>query len=577
MAWIDARGVPDGQVVESDICIVGGGPAGLTVARELAGRGLRIVLLESGGREFSEEYQDLADGRFSGGSHFEQLRNARRRQLGGMSNQWDSEIGIRGRLGFRAGPLDPVDFEKREWLPYSGWPFDRAHLDPYYERVHTSFGLGPYRYDGEHWAGENARTLPLSDKLFETDVWTFVRQEIFTQELPEALACDPGLSLYLHANVVEVVTDENAGHVKSLQVACLSGSRFRVVSRFFVLAAGGMENARILLNSDSVQSGGLGNGKNVVGRFFMEHQPVLGGTLFPTRRTLIDELALYDLRTVRGVPVIGKLKFREEVMRRERLLGFSVALLPKHVKYRRARGEYTDSFATLARALSRGKLPENARLHARNVAQGADFIAARTLFKASGGRLFRHFNAGPDMLNGGGWSEEGTPSQRFSVVDVHFHVEQAPHPENRIMLLDQRDKLGCRKTHLHWLWRERDIDSIARAQKMVAEEFRRAGLGEYRILEEHGRPVLEASGLHHHMGTTRMNSDTRYGVVDAHQRVHGISNLYMAGYSVFPTGGYMNPTLTVLALSIRLGDHLKQVLGAPGASIAGAAQSRATS
>jgi len=128
------------------------------------------------------------------------------------------------------------------------------------------------------------------------------------------------------------------------------------------------------------------------------------------------------------------------------------------------------------------------------------------------------------------------------------------------MLLEERDALGCRKTHLHWIWRERDFDSVRRAQHLVADGFRRAGLGEYRVLSENGRPVLEASGLHHHMGTTRMHADPKQGVVDAHQKVHGVSNLYVAGYSIFPTGGYINPTLTVLALSLRLGDHLKRVL-----------------
>ncbi len=563
--WIDARRVPRDQVVETDVCIVGSGPAGLTLARELAGSNVRVCILESGGREFDEATQSLADGRFTGASHFELLRNTRRRQVGGMGNQWDSEIGIRNRLGFRAGPLDPVDFERRDWLPHSGWPFGRAQLDPYYDRVHTSFGLGPYRYEGEHWEDDRARQLPLDPETFATDVWTFVRQEIFTTELPEALAQAPNVSIYLWANVVEIETDETASNVTGLRVACLSGNSFRVSAKLFVLAAGGMENARLLLLSDRVQSGGLGNGHNVLGRFFMEHQPVHGGTLYPKNRTLIDQLSLYDVRTVNDVPVIGKLILRKDVARREQLLGFSVALLPKHRRYRKARQEYLYSAEALARATARGRLPENAGMHLRNVVQGFDFIAARALNKASGRRLFKDFNAGPDMLNGGGWSadEGGDASRRFSVVDVHLHVEQAPHPENRVTLLSDLDALGCRKTHLHWLWRQRDMDSVRRAQLLLEDGFRRAGLGEYRIAHEHGRPVLDASGLHHHMGATRMHNDPKQGVVDANLRVHGVSNLYVAGYSVFPTGGYINPTLTVLAMSLRLADHLKEVLAGP--------------
>lgn len=558
--WLDARRVPDGTTVETDVCIVGAGPAGLTLARELADRDLRICILESGGHEYDEDTQALADGRFTGANHFEQLRNARRRQVGGMANKWDSDIGIRNRLSFRAGPLDPIDFERREWLPYSGWPFGRAHLDPYYARVHESFGLGPYRYDAEFWANERAQPLPVDRETFETDVWTLVRQEIFTRELPDWLAAQPNVSIYLWANVTSIETDETASTVTGLQVACLTGNRFRVSAKLFVLAAGGMENARLLLLSDSVQRGGLGNGENLVGRFFHEHQSVHGGTLFPVNRALIDQLALYDVRSVNGTPVIGKLALREEVARREQMLGFSVALLPKHRRYKRALGEYTDSFAVLARSLARGRLPEHARGHARNVVRGADYIAARLLYKASGGRLFADFNAGPDMLTGGGWSAAADASRRFSVVDVHLHVEQAPHPENRVMLMSERDALGCRKTHLHWLWRERDMDSVRRGELLLADRLRRAGLGEYRILSEGDRPMLEAPGLHHHMGTTRMHVDVKQGVVNPDSRVHGVSNLYVAGYSVFPTGGYINPTLTILALCLRLGDHLKRVL-----------------
>ena len=564
---LDARRVPRGAVLEADVCIVGTGPAGMTLARELAGTDLRVCVLESGGREYDDETQSLADGHVTA-EHFERLRNARRRQLGGMSHQWDSDLGVRNRLGFRAGPLDPIDFERRDWLPHSGWPFDRCHLDPYYERVHASFGLGPYKYECEHWEDGRARRLPLDPATFTTDVWTFVPQEIFAKELPRQVPRASNVSLYLWANVVEVETTENAAEVTALRVACLDGNQFRVRAGLFVLATGGLENARLLLLSDRVQRGGLGNGHDVVGRYFMEHQPVHCGTLYPTSRALIDQMSLYDVRQVNDVPVIGKVVLREEVMRREQLLGFSVAFLPKHPRYRKALQKYPDAVARLARDAARLRLSSGVREQLRTVAEGIDYIGARAAYKLSGGRLCANFNAGPDMLTGGGWSAAGDAARRYSVLDVHLHVEQAPHPDNRVVLADDLDALGCRKTHLHWTWQERDIRSVRRGQELLAAELGRAGLGELRIASERGRPVLEASGLHHQMGTTRMHEDPKQGVVDENCRVHGVSNLYMAGYSVFPTGGYINPTLTVLAMSLRLADHVKQVLaeaGGPGA------------
>ena len=511
---LDARRVPRDEIIEADVCIVGSGPAGLTVARELAGTGVRVCMLESGGREFDAETQELADGKVSGG-RFEPLRNARRRQVGGMGNQWDSDLGVRNRLGFRAGPLDPIDFEERDWLPHSGWPFGRDHLDPYYERVHRQFGLGPFRYDAAHWASEEARALELDTESFQTDVWTFVRQEIFTRELPDELARAANVAVYPWANVVEAEVTENAGEVTALRVACLTGNQFRVRAKQFVFAAGGIENARLLLLSDRVQRGGLGNGHNVVGRYFMEHQPVHGGTLYPSRRAVLDELALYDVRQVDEVPVIGKIVPTRALLEREQLLHFSVAFLPKHARYRKARQEYPDSLVHLARAAAAFRLPENAGAHLRNVVRGADYIAARLACKLSRGRICSDFGAGPNMLTGGGWSASRDVSRRYSVLDVHLHVEQAPHPDNRVTLDDVADALGCRKTHLHWEWRERDFTSVRRAEELVAAQLRRAGLGEFRIASENGRPVLEAAGLHHQMGTTRMHEDPKQGVVDA--------------------------------------------------------------
>lgn len=563
---LDARRVAQDAIVECDVCIVGAGPAGLTLAREMAGTDIRVCVLESGGREFDPATQDLADGRVSGGS-FEPLRNARRRQLGGMGNQWDSDLGVRDELGFRAGPLDAIDFEQRDWLPHSGWPFGRAHLDPFYERVHRRFGLGPYRYDAAHWADGTAGPLPVDPTMFTTDVWTFVRQELFTRELPDELARAANVALYLWANVVEIETAEHAGEVTALRVACLDGNRFRVRAKTFVLAAGGMENARLLLLSDRVQRGGLGNGHNVVGRYFMEHQPVHGGTLRPARRAVIDELSLYDVRRVGGVPVIGKLVPHEDLLRREQLLNFSVAFLPKHPRYRKARGDGPDSVVALAKAAARLRVPEAFGTHVKNIVRDIDYVGARALWRLSRGRLFSDFTAGPNMLTGGGWSAAGDASRRYAVLDVHLHVEQAPHPENRVTLDDRLDPLGCRKVHLHWLWRERDFTSVRRGQELLADQLRRAGVGEFRIASEQGRPVLEASGLHHQMGTTRMHADPKFGVVDAHGRVHGVGNLYMAGYSVFPTGGYINPTLTVLALALRLADRVKGELGHASAPV----------
>jgi choline dehydrogenase-like flavoprotein len=571
--FVDARRVPRDHMVEADVCIVGAGPAGLAVARELAGRDLRVCVLESGGAELDADTQALAGGRVSGG-RFEPLADARRRQLGGSANQWDPASGAPNHPGCRIAPLAAVDFEARDWLLYSGWPFGRAELDPYYERARRTLGLGPGAPNGAAGEDGGARPLPLDAGALATETWSFVDPERLAKALPAEVADAPNVQLYLWANVVEIETAESGGEVTAVHVACLSGSRFRVKARLFVLAAGGIENARLLLLSDRVQSGGIGNGYNVVGRFFMDHQRIHAGTLRPARRSLIGEMALYDVREVGGTRVTGRVVARDALLRREQLLGASVSFVPKHARYQSARQSHVDSALELARGAARFRLPANAGGHLRNVVRGIDYVGARAGHALSGGRLWADFTAGPDPLTGGGWSAGGDAAARFSVLAVHLQAEQAPHPENRVFLDDRLDALGCRTTHLHWLWRERDFQSAARFEGVLADGLRRAGVGELGVASDGERPVLESSSVRDHMGATRMHPNPKYGVVDADCRVHGVTNLFIAGSSVFPTGGSSDSTLTVLALALRLADHVKRVVAGRPAPAGAAAAAR---
>lgn len=555
--FVDARQVPHDQLVETDLCIVGAGPVGIALAREFAGRDVRVCVLESGAEEADDSTQALAAGRVSGG-RFEPLRESRRRQLGGSAHAWDADSHSPTHPGWAAVPLIPVDFEARDWLLYSGWPFGRDQLDPYYARARDAFApaaaAATTHVDG-------ARPLPLDAARFTTELWTYFDPATFATRLPAEVGRADNVTIYLRANVVEIETDEPGGEVAALQVACLTGTRFRVRARRFVLAAGAIENARLLLLSDRVRSGGLGNGHNVLGRFFMDHQRIHAGTLHPARRGLIGEMALYDVRREGARRVAGRVAVHGDVLRREQLLGASVAFVPKHARYERAREQSVRSAAELARGVARLRLPPNVGGHLRTVVTGMDYVGARAARALSGGRLCAGFDAGPDPRTGGGWSAGGDAAARFAVLAVHLQAEQAPHPENRVILDDRLDALGCRTAHLHWLWRERDFESAARFETVLAAGLRSAGLGELRIARAVERPVVEAPSARDHMGTTRMHTNPKYGVVDEHCRVHGVTNLFVAGSSVFPTGGSGESTLTALALALRLADHIGRTLG----------------
>ena len=553
---VDARRLLGDEIIEAEICIVGGGPAGITLAREFTGQNLRVCILESGGLDFDEQTQSLCEGQ-TDGEPYHSLREVRRRQLGGTANLWDTRL-TDSRLGFRSAPLDDIDFEPKDWLPYSGWPFGKSHLDPFYQRAQLTAGFGPYVYDGTEWEDEKAPGLPPRDSLISTAIWQFAPQCTFTQDYREELRQSENVHVFLNANVVEIETNDTASKVTHLRVASLHGNQFRVSARLFILAAGGIENARLLLLSNRVQKTGLGNRHDLVGRFFMEHPFVNCGFFIPANREVFNSAALYDVRRVRDATVMGMLKLRDEVMRRERLLNFSVLLLPQHGRYQ---PQAINALKALVSSALHRQVPKGA--HLRNVIRNVDYLVVAACRKITGREaLFPNVVDGPGLCSGGGWSLQAHNKRRYSVFKAFLTTEQAPDPDNRVTLSDESDWLGCRKVRLTWRWGDINIESIRNAQRILAQEVLRTGLGKLRIAMEEGKPHLASPGLHHHMGTTRMHDQPRQGVVDENCQVHGVSNLFIAGSSVFPTGGYINPTLTIIAMAIRLADHVKKALEA---------------
>ena len=550
---VDARRFFGDKTIEAEICIVGGGPAGITLAREFTGQDVRVCMIESGGLEFDEQTQSLCEGA-TDGEPYHSLREVRRRQLGGSANLWDTRL-TDNQLGFRSAPLDDIDFEQKDWLPYSGWPFGKSHLDPFYRRAQVTGGFGPYVYNSDAWEDEKALLAP-RDSLISAAIWQFGPQCTFTTGYREELRRSENVNVLLNANVVEIETNETASQVTHMRVASLDGNQFRVTARLFILAAGGIENARLLLLSNRVGKTGLGNRHDLVGRFFMEHPFVNCGFFIPASREVFNSAAFYDVRRVKDATIMGMLRLRDEVMRRERLLNFSLLLLPQHGRYQ---PEAINSLKALVSSALHGKIPKGA--HLRNVFRNMDYVLVATCRKITGRKtLFPNVVDGPGLCSGGGWSSLDNKSRRYSVFKAFLTTEQAPDPENRVTLSDERDRLGCRKVRLTWRWGEINIESIRNAQLILAEEVARTRLGKLRIALYEGKPHMVSPGLHHHMGTTRLHNDPRHGVVDENCQVHGVSNLFIAGSSVFPTGGYINPTLTIIAMAIRLADHLKKAL-----------------
>jgi choline dehydrogenase-like flavoprotein len=522
--FIDARTLPNETRIQTDVCIVGGGAAGITLAREFIGGTVDVCLLESGGLEFNSKTQSLYKGENVGFPYYD-LELLRLRYFGGTTNHW----------GGTCRPLDEIDFERRDWVSHSGWPFDKSHMDPYYRRAHAVCQLGPYDYNPGSLETDSNRRIPLKGDRVTTAMAQQSPPTRFGQVYREEIRAAKNIKTYLYANVVDIETNSSFQKVGRLRVATLEGHRFWVSAKVFILATGAIENARLLLNSDKGQKGGLGNSYDLVGRYFMEHLSVPGALLLPSDPNL--QTGLYSAKQVKGVTGEGFLTLTAETLRKEELLNVRVWLLtasPQELM-RNVSG-WTVSAERILKEGRTGNLSSSFMKDLWNVISDIDEVAIYTYRK-----LVR-------------------PAR--GVLSLYYHIEHAPNPESRVSLASDRDQLGMKEVKLAWRFGDLERRTLRRTNQIVGEEMGAAGIG--RIQEVHGEtetgwpPGLR--GAWHQMGTTRMDSDATKGVVDENCRIHGLSNLYVAGSSVFPTSGYTNPTLTIVALSLRLADHVKGVM-----------------
>ncbi|MEJ1240025.1 GMC family oxidoreductase [Chryseolinea sp. T2] len=544
--FIDSRALSQNQIVETDICIVGSGPAGLAIAHQLNGSGIRVAILEAGDFKTSEEAAALTDGEVVG-DPFSPLRDMRIRQFGGMSNVWNIIL-HQNAIGVRYVPLDPIDFEKRDWVPNSGWPIGYNDLLPFYHRAHKFCQLGDFNYTTEQWDSDGQGATRFQNDDIVSRMFKFGPSDIYFNQYRDEMAASSNVSVYLNANATLIDANEGANAVNNIRVSCLNGNKFEVRAKSFVLAAGALENSRLLLASNNRQASGLGNRHDVVGRYFMDHPLVDFGMLFPFNRSVIASMGLYDKKRVKNETVMGRYAVAESALRREQMLNISALIYPRE---RRFRSDGNQSIKKLVSSLKRGSLPPNFIHHIANVVKQPHLIVGNWYHHSLRKKLLT-----PNLAYGE-WSL-GKDIERFVKFEVLTQTEQTPHPDNRVVLSEQIDSLGVPRVKLINYWRENDIESVRRAQRLFADAFRKAGVGEL-IFESLPRPSALMS-THHNMGTTRMHSDSKSGVVDANCKVHEISNLYVAGSSVFTTGGYANPTLTIVALAIRLADHLKRSL-----------------
>jgi choline dehydrogenase-like flavoprotein len=493
-AFLDARTVPDHTAFAPDLVIVGGGPAGFTLAMALADMPIKILLLESGGLEFEQNTQRLYRGAETGNVKYVALDATRMRFLGGSSNHW----------GGWTRPLDPSDMDKRDWLAHSGWPIAYGDLAKHFPRANELINAGPAQFDRLSHEERFGPPVTLGAGGVYKTWFQFSRTGpddlpvAFGKRYGDALKAQKNLQVLLHANVTALRLAPNAASLARLEVATLSGRKFTVTPKHTVLACGAIENTRLLLASDDVMETGVGNGNDLVGRFFADH----------------------------GIP-------RDTatlVLFNGQIPSYWKTAVDMQGALARAAFSPTEAFKPKSRVLGSLTTVEN-NVPLDDLAQAAVDVTASSL---------------------------GVESVRAKAWSMGCGIELAPDPDRRLTLTHERDALGLPRLKLDMRISDEDFARYRLTMRELGRQLLAAKSGMVRLNRNTRAEWLAAMDWgNHHMGTTRMSDDPKTGVVDANLKMHGVANLFVAGSASFPTYGSSNPTMNLIALTLRLADHIK--------------------
>jgi len=548
---IDARDLPGGDILRADICIVGAGAAGISMALGLADTAVDVLVLESGGLKRDKATQSLYAGAVADQRLHSPPDTYRQRRFGGTTTIW----------GGRCMPLDAIDFEYRDFMPNSGWPIDASAVLPFYPRANRLCEAGEFSYTQA--AAFDRPLRPMIDGFhsphFTTDTLErFSCPTDFGARYRHRLQAAPNIRVLLHANVTRIRLNAEGNQVQFLDVRTLAGKAMTAMAGQFVLAAGGLEVARLLLASRDVQQNGIGNSRDVVGRYYMCHVAGTIGAL-TIDRPLGSVWNGYDVSD-EGIYCRRRIALTPETQRRQRIGNFIARLHhpritdPSHrnailsllflaksvIPYEYGKRLHGDEKANFARWLQ----------HARNLVAGP-FDAAEFAWH---------------MLKDRKLATRKFPSiiikPKANLFSLDFHAEQQPSPGSRVELTSEVDALGMARLRVDWRYTAVDVDTVTRALALLAADIARCGIGAFAYDPAAIEFEMTRYGAYggHHIGTARMGRDPASSVVDAGCRIHGVGNLSIASAAVFPTSSQANPTLTVVALALRLAASLKSAV-----------------
>ena len=514
------------QDLHSDVLIIGAGPAGLTLARELQASDLSITIVDAGAKVVARAVESGLQMAHDGYTY--DLDASRGRGFGGSSGLWNLEA------GWRVRHIDPEDFTDRGWIPESGWPISHTDLSAYYSKAQELLKLGEDTFDPEFWMKTTGKKSAIHSKSssIEVSMMKHGNRKIFCEWYSEFQSYK-NINVVLNANVIKLNVNTEKTSVTSLDIVTQDGKKVELSGKRVVLCCGGIDNAKLLMQSD------ISNNDNI-GRYFMEHLHSSTGIVKLPKTRSKEDFSFFDYHTPENsdsnaanlTAIAGIIKLNREAAWRENVGSCILFLHPSDAIVCKPGYQALHNLRRLKKLGIRAPVSDRIRLYL-NLFRDFPAILSYKLGKKIG---FGHSSA---------------------ALRVTIESEQSPNPDSRVLLDEENlDKFGVPAAKLQWRVSDIDISTIRKTQEVFDSYLRENNLGHMEGLLGSTMPYPQLGGGSHHMGTTRMGVQPETSVVDKDLKMHGIENLYIAGSSVFPTGGSCNPTFTIIALSLRLADKL---------------------
>jgi choline dehydrogenase-like flavoprotein len=553
----DGTSIPAGQKVTTRVCVVGGGPAGITLALELASKGIDIIILEAGGlKQKQTSLRDL-DGEVVSTDSHATLTQCRSRQLGGTSAQW---VG-------RCLPMDEIDFQARDYVSYSGWPIQFSEISRHYPKASEYCQIGRYDYNVESALPDPEKSIVrglTNGAVTSNRIERWSLPVRFGKLYRSALSKNKHIHVLLNTTCTGIDLNPKNRTTDSLNVSAAPGHNFHVNAQIYVLAGGGLESTRLLLASNQVDRDGIGNHSGHLGKYYMGH---LFGSVAEIIFSGDPRQTNYGfIRDAQGVYCRHRMQIAADIQRKMSIqnTAFWLSNLPPANPLHQS-GTLSAAYLALQIPVLRDRLApvviqemfcRDARIdtilpHVKNILRDLPQTSCHSMEYLYRSLFSRRKMPALFVYNSG---------NRYQ---LQYHAEHSPNRNSRVTLCDKRDRFGLPQLRVDLRYTHQDIESVVRAHKVLVQELEgKQKLAHIRFNsgDTHLHIAKQAKDGYHQIGTTRMSSHEDLGVVDSQCRVHSVQNLYVCSSSVFPTSGQANPTLTIVALAVRLANHITKTL-----------------